>query len=187
MTILGRCACLFICAVLSATLLAAEPVKVEDLPESLRDWAPWVLYGQEEQRCPFLYNNGAVHHCLWPSRLSLSLDATGGRFSQDWQVYERGWAALPGDAMHWPQQVEVNGNPVAVTARNGLPFVELTAGLRTLTGQFFWDGLPEALTIPAATGLLDLGMNGSAVAFPDLSTEGRLWLQRRIAEGAGEE
>jgi hypothetical protein len=173
-------------SVFTALANAAVPISDNEIPEILKPWVPWVLYGQEQQQCPFLYNDGASRECLWPARLQLTLDATGGQFSQTWRVFARAWAALPGDARHWPQDVLADGQPATVSARNGVPGVVLEPGLHTLSGAFQWDALPEALPIPAATGLLELSVNAAPVAFPDLDN-GTLWLQRTLTEGVGEE
>ncbi len=165
---------------------AAVPISDNEIPDTLKSWVPWVLYGQEQRQCPFLYNDSESRECLWPARLQLTLTATDGQFSQEWHAFSKAWAALPGDALHWPQQVMVDGQPATVSGRNGLPGVQLESGLHKIAGVFHWDALPEALSIPASTGLLDLTLNDAPVAFPDLDN-GKLWLQRQLAEGAGEE
>src|SRR5687767_11552712 len=87
-----------IISALTVSLLARA---AEDpLPPALRDWQGWVLHGQEFRRCPFLATAGlgpdqpipeANYRCAWPERLTLSVDARGGTFSQRWQVYAESW------------------------------------------------------------------------------------------------
>ena len=53
----------------------------------------------------------AAFRCVWPERLTLTVDARGGNFTQRWQVFAESWVALPGDTEHWPRDVRLNGAP----------------------------------------------------------------------------
>jgi hypothetical protein len=175
-TVLGTCA-------VGATSENSENA----IPRALEDWQAWVLKDQQFRRCPFLAgadaSNESSHRCAWPERLQLTVDARGGRFAQRWQVYSDSWVALPGDPEHWPQTVELDGRPAPLVSREGFPSVRLTAGFHALSGTWSWDVRPETLSIPRATALLDLSVNGARVAQPE-RPDGRVALgeQRSAVE-----
>ncbi|MFZ5442080.1 MAG: hypothetical protein ACOZQL_18885 [Myxococcota bacterium] len=160
-------------------LVVAAPPKPESLPASLREWVPWVLHDERDALCPFL-NGSQTHACAWPGRLTLTLDERGGRFSQGFRVFGRdAWLPLPGEAKRWPQRVQVDGRPAVVISGDAMrPAVLLPAGEHTVSGDFEWDALPEALVIPPDTGLLSLTVKGAAVSIPNRDAEGRVFLQR---------
>lgn len=156
------------------------------VPSTLEDWRGWALDGQEYRRCPLVTGNDASgvssFRCVWPERLSLSLDARGGTFAQGWQVYAESWVRLPGNAEHWPQGVRVNGAPGAVVARDGVPMLLLAAGHYEARGVFTWSARPEALEVDSRTALIDLRIDGRSVAQPERPS-GAVWLgKRRSAE-----
>jgi hypothetical protein len=164
----------------------AAPLAPADVPEPLRPWVPWVLQGATEVACPYVHASREQRRCAWPSRLELSLGDPRGEFVQEWQVYDRTWVPLPGDAQRWPQEVKVGDELAVVQAQDGRPGVELAPGTHRLTGAFQWDSLPEKLQVPAETGLLALKIRGEVVAFPQRDNTGTLWLQKRAAEGSEE-
>src|SRR5215468_8204468 len=94
----------------------AAPLTRDKVPEPLRPWIDWVLRGHEEAACPFFAGAPTAdaggqqeeaapeRRCLWPSRLDLELADHGGRFGQDWMLYDEEWVPLPGDAKSWPQE-----------------------------------------------------------------------------------
>ena len=179
---------LFALMVAGATFGGTAAEKSEPaIPHALQDWQTWALKDQEFLRCPFLAGTDASsedsHRCAWPERLQLTVDTHGGRFAQRWEVYSDSWVALPGDLDHWPQAVELDGKLAPLVAREGFPFVRLTAGSHGLTGSWSWDARPETLTIPRETALLDLTVDGTLVAQPE-RPDGRLALgeQRSAAE-----
>jgi hypothetical protein len=151
------------------------------IPPALEPWKNWVLFGQEGQLCPTVYNNGEEHHCVWPSRLDLELSVKGGRFTQQWLAYAKAWVALPGDKEIWPLQVRVNGKEAAVVEKNGHPAVALEAGSYTVQGQFEWKEIPEMIHVPSESGLIRLNLNGQTVPFPMQESDGRLWLKKTLA------
>jgi hypothetical protein len=163
---------------------AAAPVQAAriapgDIPPPLRDWTGWVLHGQQEKTCPFLFNAGETHRCAWPSTLSFALNESGGSFSSQWELFAESWVELPGDPKHWPQEVSVDGRPAALVVRDGRPQLRLAPGRHELRGSFRWNRLPESLPLPVATGLVSLEVNGQRVAAPQFDPSGNLWLQRR--------
>ncbi|MFP2769820.1 hypothetical protein [Oceanisphaera sp. KMM 10153] len=167
---------LLILTLLPVSTLALSP---EQVPAPLQPWVDWVLHGEEQRHCPFIYNQEATHQCAWPSRLAIDLGEHGGRFSQQWQLYRESWVRLPGDDRRWPQQITVNGKPVPVTADKGKPRIRLPAGQHRIEGQWHWDRLPKSLTLNPATGLLALTINDASIEWPDLDKDGRLWLGQR--------
>ncbi|MDP1825532.1 MAG: hypothetical protein Q8L48_19895 [Archangium sp.] len=166
-----------------SSLASAAGPRPESIPPSLWDWAPWVLHHEKDALCPFLQGS-ETKACAWPGRLALTLDDRGGRFTQSFKVFGRdAWLPLPGDPKRWPQHVQVDGRPAVVVSDDSEnPTVLLSAGEHSVTGDFEWDALPEALEIPPDTGLLTLSVKGQAVAIPNRDGEGRVFLQRETTQ-----
>jgi hypothetical protein len=158
---------------------AAAPLTPADVPAPLKPWVPWALHGHETERCPVVGKETSV--CAWAGRLTLTLDAHGGRFAQDWQVDARTSVALPGDAEHWPLDVKANGKPVAVTDDDGVPKIELPAGRWAVAGGFQWWSVPESLPVPNDTGLVAVTLGGRRLEFPRRTDDGELFLQKEEA------
>lgn len=170
------------------TLLPWLTLAQVPVPKDLDGWQGWALDGQEFRRCPLFVNNdpndAQARVCAWPARLNLDLTATGGRFSQSWEVFSDSWIALPGSTEHWPRDVTVNGKPASVVSREGVPQLRLNAGTHALSGAFAWDTRPESLPIPPQTGLVSLQLDGHTVTQADRPS-GAVWLgKRRGAEQA---
>ncbi len=156
--------------------------KAVEVPEQLKPWIPWVLHGEgEEARCPQLAGEDDKRVCAWPARLTLTLGERGGTFSQEWQVWNKGQAGLPGDEEHWPQSVRVDGKAAAVVADDDKPMVMLSPGHHLVSGTFAWETLPDALAAPAETGILSLVIRGRRIDFPQRDDEGRVFLGRKEA------
>jgi hypothetical protein len=162
---------------------AAGPV----VPDGLRPWVSWVLAVDVGRpvRCPGRVGKKDEVTCVWPSRLDLKLDARGGSFSQEWQVYDPSLVVLPGDKEHWPADVKSDGKPARVVDDGDSPKVLLGIGRHVLAGRFSWDALPESLGILPATGLVALTIVGKRVDFPLRDAEGRLFLGQQKAANAG--
>jgi hypothetical protein len=166
----------------------AAPLKPDEIPEPLRPWVDWVLWGHEQERCPFLHGAGDSRSCLWPSRLELFLDDSGGRFTQHWTVHGgEAWVPLPGEATRWPLEVRVDGQAKPVVDREGRPGLRLAEGRHRVGGVFRWDALPELLQVPPQSGLVRLVLRGQQVAFPERDARGRLWLQKRARKQGEQE
>ncbi len=162
--------------------LDVRPLPRADVPDPLKTWVPWVLNDQPSLACPFAYNATDDRRCAWPGKVSLVLSGkSGGTFSYQVQVFAPSLVALPGSAQTWPQAVLLNGKPVQVTGAT--PTVVLPVGSHTITGSFVWNTPPESLSLPMSVGLVDLSMNGKAVAQPNLGDNGQLWLAQD-ADGA---
>lgn len=167
----------------------AQVPAVEQVPEPLRTWVPWVLRGHESAWCPFLQgqprDEADASTCGWPARLELVLDAGGGRFTQVWRVFgPDAWVPLPGSSATWPQEVKVDGTPAATSLREDRPAAWMRAGDHVVTGTFAYAVLPQSLPVPPRTGLLALTLRGKPVAVPSRDASGLLWLQREAADEA---
>ncbi len=172
---------LLLFCLLSASIHAA-PLTTDQVPEPLKPWVGWVLDGHEDRNCPYPYN-AEERQCAWPGSLELQLTDSGGTFTQHWDVYGETAVRLPGDAQHWPQQVHGGENTaLAVTEQDGYPSLTLPAGHYDISGQFFWDKLPEALFVAPETGLVKLTVNGKTIATPEFNTTGSLWLSSNTQE-----
>lgn len=160
----------------------AKPLTEEKVPEPLKPWINWVLQDNPEQACPFLYNSYEQKRCSWPTATQLDLTSTKGRFFTRWLVYADSWISLPGDNMHWPQNVTVDNKAALVMDREGVPSIKLTADSRhqpvsyQISGDFFWDSIPDNLSLPVDSGLINLNINGLAIPSPTIR-EGQLWLK----------
>ena len=164
--------------------LCAGPLGLEQVPDALKPWVPWVLRDHKELQCPFSYAQASDRECIWPSRLTLDLNAGGGRFESTVRAYASGWSALPGDASHWPTAVRGAEGPLVVMAAGSEPRVWLGPGLHRIAGSFLWNRLPETLTVPRATGLLRVSVGGRELPFPSFKDKGQLWLREPAAAGA---
>ncbi|MGI9202016.1 MAG: hypothetical protein ACR2QL_13215 [Woeseiaceae bacterium] len=158
--------------VLFALLLpAAASASDVHVPDDLQDWQEWVLYDKEYRACPFRFNRAADQRsdfvCVWPGALELSVTSSGGEFSQAWTVYaDEQWVQLPGNTNYWPHAVTANGRAVEVVLHDNVPSVFLEPGSYTLMGTFGWDERPGNLTLPWATGVISLFVDGEQVDRP---------------------
>ncbi len=163
------CLCLFTAALESG----AAPFDPDKVPGELADWVPWVLHEVPDRVCP-LVDGAAV--CLWPGRLALVLDETGGRFTQQVYADREIPLSLPGDRIHWPESVRIDGREAIVFERDGRPSVTVSPGSHQLTGLFAWGELPEGIQIPPATALVSVTVREELIPFPRRDQAGLLWL-----------
>jgi hypothetical protein len=161
---------------------AAQPFPREDLPPSLRPWVPWVLDQAPTLGCATVQGQTT---CVWPGRLALELGSSGGTFALDLAADRAADLRLPGDALHWPQEVRLDGGPAPVFEREGGPRLRLGPGRHRVAGRFAWSRLPESLSVPAEVGVVDLRLDGQPVGRPRRDEAGLLWL-RASTEAAGE-
>jgi len=146
------------------------------IPEKLQDWKKWVLYDKEN--CPLQYNNENISHCIWPVELSLDLEDKKGLFVQNWIVYNDGFVQLPGSYGIWPLNVELNNKKAIVIDRDKKPYMYLEAGKHEIKGIFKYNSIPEILSIPSNTGLIDLKINNKKIHLLSYDQKGNLWLQK---------
>src|SRR5689334_13974037 len=105
---------LWLFAVGSLIFTGARPVRAQTepvVPAALQPWREWVLNDVPEHACA---HRGDLALCVWPGRLSLDLDAQGGRFAQKVSADRELFFALPGTAGRWPLDVTVDGKAAAV-------------------------------------------------------------------------
>lgn len=157
--------------------VGAVPMTRDEVPDPLKSWVPWSLYGAEDQLCPSAYNNGDNHRCNWISSVDLNLKHQGGSWTQAVLSYKLDWTSIPGNAKHWPQNVKLDGKPVVVTAKQEVPGVYLSAGQHVVSGDFEWKDMPESLLVPQSAGLISLTLDGKAVPNPKTEDTGLLWLR----------
>ena len=168
---------------------APGPLAPAQVPEPLKPWISWALRGHEEELCPRASGDesgDAEPTCLWPSRLSLQLDAHGGTFSQGVRLYREAMVPLPGDSTAWPRELRVDGQPAPVVEEASGPVAWLKPGEHQLAGSFAWTKLPESLHVPQATGLIALTLRGKSVPSPSRDEDGLLWLQKEEEDEPGE-
>jgi hypothetical protein len=163
---------------------SAEPMAPKDVPDPLKPWVPWVLYGKADATCPVI--QGGTTTCAWPTRLDLALGDQGGTFTEEWRIDDKRYVPLPGDERRWPQSVTVDGKKAVVVPREGHPSVELAVGAHRIVGAFAWDSLPESLAVPPETGLLTLDVRGKRIDVPVRDAQGVVWLQKASGGEAGE-
>lgn len=170
--------CYGILLLLVTLLFSTSAAAQTDIPESLKEWVPWVLHNQGEQLCTSSYI-GNQKFCVWPQAFQLDISSSGGHFKQGWKMEKEGWIILPGDEEYWPQGVLINKKTALVVNHNGVPalFVE-SAGEYEVEGKFIWQTMPESLDIPPGTGLIfPFTVHGKQQS-ADI-TGNTLWLSRK--------
>ncbi len=169
---------------LALLLILASPLAAQPpVPEPLQPWVPWVLAKHTELGCPLL---DGERLCVWPGRLTLNLDDRGGSFTLEAVADRELDLPLPGDAVHWPEEVKLGGGvPPEGDKRGNVPLmrrlgerpaVRLPAGRHRLTGRFRWSRLPESLAVPPQVAMVDLRLRGRNVRQPHREAGGLLWL-----------
>ena len=145
---------IFMCLLLAASVTAA-PLSRQDVPDALRPWVEWALYGEQQDVCPIVFNDGEQAICAWPSFLTLDVQKSTAAFSQQWRVYSKDiWLILPGGEGLWPQEVTVNGAAHPVGDRDGRPSVRISApGEYKVSGAFYFNRLPEWFRVPGADSM----------------------------------
>lgn len=160
-------------------LIQASFAMADDkIPDVLKPWIPWVMDGHQEKRCPVMMNADQTRQCVWFGVLDLSVTDDGASFSQDIQVYAKGWVAIPGNTDFWPQDVGDEQQKRPVVKREGNPFLLLEPGEYRVSGRFEWKKVPEFLPLPKSTGLTKVTLRGSPLQITDRDEQGRLWLER---------
>ena len=72
---------------------AVPPVAVDQLPEDLVDWVPWVMSKHPDLACPVV---GKDRACVWPGILEVDAGADGGRLSLSVHTDRDAQVLLPG-------------------------------------------------------------------------------------------
>jgi len=110
--------------------------------------------------------------------MDLKVDGAGTAFELTLTVFHATWVPLPGGVEAWPQAVRVDGQPVAVLERAGVPSIRLEPGRHVVTGSHRWAAVPQTLRVPPVIGILTLTLDGQPVEIPSRTAEGVLWLKR---------
>ncbi len=152
----------------------AEPDYRQHVPSALEPWVDWVLWEHKELACP-VSSQGEERYCIWPGSLQLQLTDNGGRFTQKITVYKKDVVLLPGGAGRWPENVQLDGSPVAVLSQQSMPAIYLHPGSYQIEGEYRWDSLPESLLLPETAGIVLLELNGKNIKYP-LIKGGEIWL-----------
>lgn len=184
---MSKCLRSIIPLVLCALARTAIP---QDLyvPAELEPWRNWVLHEKDYRLCPFVFNRAGTAPgdfvCAWPGSLTISVDGSGGTFSQAWTIYAgEQWLVLPGDSNYWPEDVQVDGRAASVVLREGSPTLRLGPGRYSVSGRFNWDQRPQQLAIPRQSGLVVLNVDGRRIARPERNPGG-VWLGERGEQAA---
>lgn len=169
--------------ILSAATLATGKAQdnQDSIPAPLLEWKDWALWGAPAQVGPQPFDNGDVRLHAWPTELALQATSVGGNFAFKIRVYHESWVALPGNNELWPQDVLLDGQPIPVLSRNGLPTIRLKAGDYQVTGTFQWEQVPQRIAIPESIGILTLSIDNRPVEIPDWDAAGFVWLKRAKA------
>ena len=166
------------CLFLVAAVVGVQAQETRKIPAALQPWESWATWDDVHRACPTPYSDPKAHRCFWPGQMDLKVDGTGTTFGLTLTVFHRTWVPLPGGVEAWPQGVRVNGEPVAVLERSGVPSISLESGRHVVTGTHRWGAVPQTLRVPSAIGILSLTLDGQAVEIPSRTAEGVLWLRR---------
>ncbi len=155
-----------------------RPSLTRELPGPLRGWEQWATWDDADRACPTPYRDPTKPLCFWPSRLTLNIEHTSGRFELEVTIFSESWLPLPGDGTVWPHEVKANGIAQPIVEHDGRPSVKLPAGVFRLEGDYRWSEVPAKLAIPKEIGILALTLQGAVVESPAWDAEGNLWLKR---------
>ncbi len=150
----------------------------DTVPPALRPWVPWVLSEMGEEACTSL--NG-VRTCIWPGELRLTLDESGGDFTQSVYAGAKAVHAIPGQRGAWPQEITVDGTEAPILERDGHPVVELLPGDHEIKGAFAWSRVPETLHVGAHTAFISLSIEGKDVPLVKRE-DSNVWLKGLTAQ-----
>ena len=165
-------------AILPLCVRAETTPTSREIPAPLRGWEQWATWDDADRVCPTPYRDPDKPLCFWPSRLTLNIEPTAGRFELEVTAFSESWLPLPGDGTVWPHEVKANGTAQPIVEHDGRPSVKLPAGVFRLEGDYRWSEVPAKLAIPKEIGILALTLQGAVVESPAWDAEGNLWLKR---------
>lgn len=175
----------FLWVVLATSLLTSPGLRAAPaeaaIPEPLKPWQDWVLWGVENIGSPSPYSDGKAKIPSWPSRLDLQVDEKGGKFAFDVTVFSATWVELPGGSETWPLDVRAGTRRIPVVQRAEAPGIFLEPGSYRVEGFFAWSEIPQKIHLPRSIGVLSLSVTGQTVEAPTWNSEGELWLKRTSA------
>jgi hypothetical protein len=132
-----------------------------DVPPALAPWQGFALYRADARLCPPDGNQAEARICLFPTSLSLAVDAAGADFTLRARLFDAGPVPLPHGEGVWTESVRIGGRPVPVVARPEGPAVWLGPGEYELSGRLGWNAAPESLGLPPDVGLVRLSRQGA--------------------------
>ena len=176
-------------------LIFTTSVQAQDerIPDALKAWKDWVLWDDVPKTLPHPYNDVSKSVAVWPSTLSIAVQANTATWTLSVQVFRKTYLALPGDNDSWPRNVRASSAiseaalidvPLVVLPKDGVPVVELEPGFYSLTGEFQWINAASKVAIPKNIGMVELKLDGNDVPFPNWDSSGFLWLSRSQSETA---
>ena len=170
----------FLFSVVLATAATAQAAtdKSKQIPDLLKPWESWATWGDTPRNCPRPYLDPKKPLCLWPSKLSLTVEKTTGHFAFSVTTFSETWVPLPGGEALWPMEVRANGAPVPVVEHQGRASIQLAEGTWAIEGVYRWNEIPQRITLPKEIGLLSLLLEGKPVEAPVWDANGFLWLKR---------
>ena len=171
----------FLLPVLAVVFGSSASAQSKPIPDALKPWEQWATWDDNHRWCPTPYSDPKKPLCLWPSRLGLQVEASGGKFDIAVTAFSEAWLALPGSAEVWPLEVKVDGASVPVLEHGGGPAVKLQPGTRHIEGAYRWTEVPQRLLIPREIGILALVLDGKPVESPVWDAQGFLWLKRNAS------
>lgn len=146
----------------------------DEVPETLREWIPWVKSGMPQLECPKVTGS---RQCAWPGAISFRIGERGGSFTALVEMFSEGDISLPGSSelpVHSLQIATEEGSVIEAptfSLPNGLK-VRLSKGRYKISGNFSWATPPSAFPIPSDFGLLHVEIEGSSTP-PVISRDDR--------------
>ena len=129
----------------------------------MQAWESWVLQDYPQHDCPWMLANDQSKACVWPGKIVLAINDTGGHFTYTVKTYKKqSFVPLPGSAKHWPTEVSVNEEPARLINRGGVPHLVLNKGSHTVAGHFRWHKRPRQLVMPNSLAMVSLTIDGKA-------------------------
>lgn len=158
---------------LSLLLIQPSYAKTDVLdktPESLKQWAEWVMFDHPNYKCPneSSSNNRA---CIFPSKLTLNISKKSATFNLIAHTKKEGWVSLIGNKNYWPQDVMIDKKELPVVLNRATPSVYLQAGNHNITGKINWTYRPSSIPIPYNVALFKLTIDGKEIKHPQRNGE----------------
>ncbi|MCK5808514.1 hypothetical protein KAH37_05990, partial [bacterium] len=179
---------LFLALLFIFNLSAKKGDSTTAIPDVLKPWQEWVMYGFEPQLCPSSFDDLNATKCSWSSPLELKITNSRAQFSQSWTLYADSWITLPGSVEQWPKQVLSSGKPLLITKKSELPAIFLKKGVHHIKGVIEWESRPESLLIPTITPFISLTVDGKKVESVNRDKAGMLWFttKTKVVESTDE-
>lgn len=158
-------------------LVAASAATAQvELPGALAPWRDWVAHEVPEANCPLL-PGGEERLCYWPGNFQFEVGSDSARFTGTVITFGETDVPLPGSTQAWPQEVQLDGRPVAVVDNGEQPRLRLPTGRYEISGLIEFERRPEELPLPSGYALVALTLDGREVE-QIRRTPGGVWLGR---------